>query len=159
MRTLAIATILLAAACSTDAREQSQAPVSSQAVLTGARPHKMHRCPSAVPAAITKVTAVDDGVELTITSTDLTSQHDIVALAGFQSRIGEAWWFLPQHSELHGGPGNIGFCPIIHRNTDVSVTPIPDGVRIHVKARAAADVKPLQDATSTRLRALTMPSS
>ena len=113
-----------------------------------------------MPSAITKATPVADGVDVTITSRDVAAQTEIRARAALHASMND--WSMavfPQHSGFHGGPGNIGYCPIIHADTLVSSEPIADGVRIHVKARNERDVRSLQTATDARVRALSTPTS
>ena len=66
---------------------------------------------------------------------------------------------FPHHTSMHTGPGNLGFCPIIHADTRVSYEPIADGVRVHVTARSSRTVTKLQRATEARIRAAGFTSS
>jgi hypothetical protein len=98
-------------------------------------------------------------VDLTITSTEPAARRQIVKLAEFHSRERDPIPFMPEHSGLHGGPGTIGYCPIIHAGTIVTYKQIADGVRIHVATRRPDEVPLLQRATETRVRALAQPAS
>jgi len=116
----------------------------------------MANCPSAVAGAITNVVDAPDGVFITVTAKDPGSQSRIFALAEVHGRIGGPEGNAPEHTGLHGGPGDIGHCPIVHVATRVSFTRIPDGVRFHVRALGADGVKALQD--DTRARASRVPA-
>jgi hypothetical protein len=37
------------------------------------------------------------------------------------------------HDGTHGGPGSIGYCPVVHVDTAISVEDVSDGVQIHIK--------------------------
>lgn len=119
----------------------------------------MRNCPSAVAFATTVATPTFDGINLTITSTNPDARSQIIKLAERQSGQRDTLPFMPAHSGLHGGPGTIGHCPIIHAGTTVSYTQIPDGVRIHVMAHAPGEVQLLQRATEARVDALARPAS
>jgi hypothetical protein len=100
-----------------------------------------------------------DGVDVTITSSDAAARRRIVELAAQQSALGGPLWPAPLHSGLHGGPGTIGRCPVIHADTTVTYELVPDGVRIHVAARSSSAVTKLQHATEARVRMLAVPTS
>ena len=156
MKALLLASLLFAVACESDREAPDQ---QHQAQLTGKRPRHMQNCPSAVPSARTYVARRKDGVDVTILSNDPAARQKIASLASLEARRGEPMWLLPPHSGMHGGPGTIGFCPIIHADTSVSVERVRDGVRIHVAARDERDAAKLQEATEARVRAMTMASS
>ena len=154
------AIMILAGACSRETSEGKPPPqVQPEATLMGQRPQHMRNCPSAVASAITKVTPTPDGVSLTITSKDPDARRQIVRLTAFQSMLSDPIWFLPAHSGLHGGPGTIGFCPIIHAGTTVTYKEIPEGVIVHVATKRPGEIQMLQRATATRASALAMPAS
>jgi TusA-related sulfurtransferase len=119
----------------------------------------MRNCPSAVPSAKTTLARTAQGVELTITSDDEAARDRILALAQWHSTQREPIWGMPAHTGMHGGPGAVGFCPIIHVKTTVTHAEIPQGVRIRVTADTPSMVTFLQDATELRVRALLQPSS
>ncbi len=101
----------------------------------------------------------DKGVDVLITSPDFDARRKIIALAELHGSLREPNPLIPGHNGMHGGPGSIGRCPIIHASTTVKVTYIPGGVRIHVIANAKQDVARLQQATETRIRTFELPSS
>lgn len=153
MRSLYLVPLLLVA-CS---RERTSPPRESgphdQAAMTGGKPLHMRNCPSAVPSAKTTYSRTPDGVTVTITSADPEARARILALGQLQSWQQEPLTGLPHHTSMHSGPGNVGFCPIIHADTRVSYEPIAEGVRIHVAARSSRTVTKLQRATEARIRA------
>ncbi len=119
----------------------------------------MRNCPSAVRSAKTTATRTPDGIDLTITSDDPSARADIVTLAQLQRDQRAPIWFVPAHSGMHGGPGSLGRCPVIHADTTVTYQPLANGVLIHVAARSRGRVAALQQATEARVRALSPPSS
>jgi hypothetical protein len=161
MRSLNLAAVvILAGACSRETSDGNPpSGAQPEATLTGKRPQHMRNCPSAVASARTVTTPTFDGVNLTITSQDPDARRQIVKLAAFQSSERESIPFMPAHSGLHGGPGTIGYCPIIHAGTIVTYKEIPDGVRVHIATRRPEEVQMLQRATETRVSALAKPTS
>lgn len=103
----------------------------------------MANCPSALPTTVTRVADVPGGVVLEITSPDPDIQSALYALADLHERIG-----APQgpyvHTGMHGGPGWIGHCPVIHNGTHVSYVHTKTGVRIEVRILPGQDVETLR---------------
>lgn len=159
MRSTYLLPLFLVAACSRERTSPPPEDAHDQAALTGAKPLHMRNCPSAVPTARTAYTRTADGVTLMITSDDAEARARILALGQLQSVQQEPMTALPHHTSMHTGPGNLGFCPIIHADTRVSYEPIADGVRIHVTARSSRAVTKLQRATEARIRASGFTSS
>ena len=156
---MSVALLLPACSTSSDEAQRQDHQLKPEARLTGTMPQRMRNCPSAVPSAKTTARPTADGVNVTITSTDPQARAEIVRLAAVQSGQRNPLRLVPPHSGLHGGPGTMGRCPIIHANTTVRYQAIPDGVRIHVAARAHEDVPALQEATEARARTFATPSS
>ena len=160
MKSASIALLLFAAAaCKSDRDTQPRSHADPRADLTGKTPLHMRNCPSAVPTAKTVATPTSTGIDVAITSEDPLARTKIFALAAIQADEGGTDLFAREHSGRHGGPGTIGHCPIIHANTQVTYEPNPDGVTLHVMARAPGDVARLQQATEARVAALIPPSS
>ena len=152
---IVIASLLVLAACSSDRTDRDEHERHRpEALLTGTLPRHMQNCPSAVATATTSSARASDGVELTITSPDPAAQREIVARAFVHSWQGDPIARVTPHTGKHGGPGSIGFCPIIHADTIVTYSAIPDGVRVHVAARRPQDVPALQQATEARVAAV-----
>ncbi|NVB84419.1 MAG: hypothetical protein HOV81_38955 [Kofleriaceae bacterium] len=130
-----------------------------ESTLTGTLPKQMRNCPSAVPSAKTSAVPTDKGVDVVITAPELDARHRILALAELHASQREPIAMLGEHNGMHGGPGTMGRCPIIHANTTVKLDPIPEGVRIHVTANDKDDIQALQKATDARVKTLQLPSS
>jgi hypothetical protein len=79
--------------------------------------------------------------------------------AELQSTQHGPYWFVPAHTGMHGGPGSIGHCPVIHANTDITYDPMGNGVRLHILARDKVQIPALQQAVRARTQALTPQSS
>ncbi len=122
--------------------------------LTGLRPHQAANCPSLLPNATTRLANTPRGVDVTVTSTDPVTAHQIVELAQLHVRGRTAEVSRP-HDQHHGGPGWIGYCPVmVTDQTQVSMTPRPDGATVHVDARSpdrVAEVQMLIKARAVRL--------
>lgn len=150
--------VLLLAACTSPDPIDKDATAPS-ATLSGQLQRHMANCPSAVPSAETQPIRTRRGIDLAITSPDPTAQRAIVAAADVQMHLRERRWFMLPHTGLHGGPGTIGHCPVIHANTWIEVDPIARGVLIHVIARDPNDVQGLQRATLLRVEDLQVPAT
>jgi hypothetical protein len=112
--------------------------------LTGLRPHQAANCPSWLPGASTRLATTPRGVDVVVTSSDPAIAHRIVELAQLHVRGRTAEVARP-HDQHHGGPGWIGYCPVMRTDqTQVSMTPRPDGATLHVEARSPDRVVELQ---------------
>ena len=112
--------------------------------MTGVRPHQAANCPSWLPGATTQLASTPRGVDVTVTSTDPVTAHRIVELAQLHVRGRTAEVARP-HDQHHGGSGWIGYCPVMRTDqTQVSLTPRPDGATLHVEARSLDRVAELQ---------------
>ena len=119
----------------------------------------MRNCPTAIRSAVTTAKPTSDGIDLTITSPEPIARDQILALARLQSAQRDSMAIIPPHSGAHGGPGSLGFCPIIHTNTTVTFTAVPGGALLHVMANNRDQVTALQLATTKRLESLRWPAS
>jgi len=151
------AVLVIAAACSSDRTDDQPAPTPTS-TLAGKMPQHMRNCPSAVISAQTRSAPTKDGVDVFVTSNRMGAREEIVARAQRQAALAGPFPLVGEHTGHHGGPGDLGFCPILHANTNVSVEPITNGVRIHVAARTPSQVLALQRATDARVRALARPA-
>lgn len=112
--------------------------------LTGPRPHQGANCPSSLPRTTTRLANTPRGVDVTVTSTDPGTAHRIVELSQLHVRGRTAEAPHP-HDQHHGGPGWVGYCPVmVSDQTQVSMTPRPDGATLHVEARSPERVAELQ---------------
>jgi TusA-related sulfurtransferase len=135
---------LVLAACSS---KPAPAPSPEPA---GKLEHRMANCPTAVTSASTKVVDTPDGVDVVITATEPAAQERIRTLSNAQTEMGEPPVSDHQHTGLHGGPGWLGHCPIIHGDTVVTVTTNDTGATLHIRALDSNRVKSLQDETAAR---------
>lgn len=129
------------------------APVARR-LRQGALEHSMANCPTAVQGAVTRAVNTEFGVDLTITADDPASQRRIAELAALHERIGDPDGSAPPHTGLHGGPGGIGHCPVIHDATTVTFTRLRRGVVIHLRALLPSDVARVQAIVNGRVAAL-----
>jgi hypothetical protein len=143
-----ILAILVTAACSsTPSHPTHPAPI-------GQLEQGMRNCPSAVDGAVTKLRNQIGGVDLIITADAPVAQRRILELARLHARLGDPDGSAMEHTGRHGGPGDIGHCPVVHAATTVSVTPLPNGATIHIRALLAGDVRHLQTVISDRVARL-----
>jgi hypothetical protein len=117
--------------------------------MSGTAPRGMANCPSAVPGAVTRFKRTAGGADVTVTAPGTDAQHAIVARAELHARTPTPISSTP-HVGLRGGGSRIGFCPILHDGTTITVTPVPGGVRIQLRADSPARVRELQDIVSAR---------
>src|SRR5262245_36886904 len=107
--------LLLLFACQNEARDEARRqPSPVGPMLSGKTPKHMRNCPSAVAGAKTVAKPTADGVDITITADDPAARQRIVDLARWHAVMTEPVWGMPPHTGMRGGPGTIGFCPIIH---------------------------------------------
>ena len=114
----------------------------------------MRNCPNALAGTTTNLTNTSDGVDLEITANDPATQQKIVQLAMVQAHMGHPNKAEMEHTGMHGGPGDNGYCPIIHTATTVTFTEIRGGAVIHVRAEAPQDVAKLQATIAGRVARL-----
>jgi hypothetical protein len=152
MRVLsAVVIAALAAACSTPGSTDS---ARKRPPRSGGKQHTMANCPSMVIGAVTRLDVVEGGVDLTITAVDRVSREAIAERARVHSQLGDPTPWELEHSGRHGGPGSIGYCPIIHDGTTVKVVELPNGALLQVRARRPDDAARVQIATRDRVDAL-----
>lgn len=144
--------LLLVAACGARAAPPPPPPQPWQ--MTGAMEHGMMNCPSAVEGARTRLRMTPGGVDVIVTAGDPRARAEIVALAEYHAGFAGELTEWPEHSGRHGGPGTLGHCPIIHDRTAISLSPLADGVTLHVTTGVPEHVKSVQDQTAQRLASL-----
>lgn len=113
--------------------------------------HRMGNCAAAVDGAVTAMSRIAGGVSLDITAADPGAAREIVARAR-HADDGPADPAARSHTGEHGGPGDVGHCPILHNGTSVTVTEIGGGVRVVVLADDPTQVDALVTETRARLR-------
>jgi len=114
----------------------------------------MRNCPSALVGARTRIVETKDGVDLVITASDPVVRRQIVDLAIVHAHLGHPNSSEIAHSGMHGGPGTIGYCPIIHVGTTVTFRRRSDGAVIHVHALVPKTVPQIQKAIADRVALL-----
>ena len=114
----------------------------------------MMNCPSAVESATTRLRMTSTGVDVMVTSQDPRARIDIVTLASYHARLEGGLTTWPAHSGFHGGPGTVGHCPIVHDRTAISLSPLTDGVTLHVTTDLPEHVTEVQTQTAQRLATL-----
>jgi len=157
MRSAGLISLVLCFACQTERSDREPPAMAPQ--LSGTLPKHMRNCPSAVPSAHTVATPTPDGVDVAISSDNAVARRRILELARLHSGFREPIWGMPPHTGMHGGPGTIGRCPIIHAKTTVSYDETARGVVIHVQAVEPAMVRRLQQITELRVESLAPSSS
>jgi hypothetical protein len=154
-----------------EARAVSPATPSTDAArgnMTGKKERDMENCPSMVSGAETSMRDIKDGVELTIVASskperpdrpdkpdepDDKKATDIRKLARKQAAIHPSGKKI-EHTGNGTGGGKIGYCPIIHSGTHVTVTDIKGGVRIKMRATDPREVSELRDVARRRVDAI-----
>ena len=151
MRTLLLL-LLLAGCAAAPSRPARSYPSPSSP--EGTLKRGMRNCPNALVGTTTRVIDTKDGADVQITATDPVVQQQIIELAIVHAHLGHPNPAEPAHSGMHGGPGNLGYCPIIHTGTKVTVRRRSDGAVIHIHALHPEDVPHLQLAIADRIAQL-----
>ncbi len=151
-KSLPTSTVLASADVTTPPAPTPIAPQRTN--MTGGKEKSMAKCPSAVAGAVTRYAPTKDGAELTITASSADDAFVIQAVAGTHVRMHEPDPSKRLHSSDHAGPGTIGYCPIVHKGTKVSIERIAKGVRVHIVAIQADAVPALQTMIRERVDAL-----
>lgn len=123
------------AACSSHHVQPPAAPLES-AQPAGKPEHRMQNCPSAVEGADTRLRMTERGVDVYVRAKEAHARAEIAKLADLHTR---------QHL-----PGR-GHCPIVHKNTQITMEPVDDGVVLHVNATEPRRVKSVQEQTVVSL--------
>lgn len=121
---------------------------------SGKKEHGMMNCPSDVAGARTELANTADGVDVIVTAPDADAQRELVMLAEVHAAMREPNPDKRQHKGQHGGPGLVGYCPVIHNGTRVTFDEIDGGVRIHVVANSPDAVTWVQEMSAQRVAAL-----
>lgn len=150
MRTLLLSALLLGCASTPSGPPQPLYPSTPQGKL----PRGMRNCPSALAGATTRVIDTKDGVDLEITAPDPVVQRQIVELAIVHEHLGRPNPAEAAHNGLHGGPGTIGSCPVIHVGTTVTYRQLSDGAVIHIHVLSPEVIPEIQRAITDRVALL-----
>jgi TusA-related sulfurtransferase len=110
----------------------------------------MAHCPNAVPSAKTSIADVPGGVEMTVTGADATVVGDIharlAALVDAQKNQGPNI----KHTGTGEGGGLLGRCPVVLKETDLTVATLDNGSKITIKAKDPQEVDWLRRETRDR---------
>jgi hypothetical protein len=146
-----------AAPVETAPAEITPAPIQPGPIgnMTGAKEHAMANCPVAVPGARTTLILTDDGVALVISATSRDARAEIRRLAHAQALLSEPSG-RGLHSGRHGGPGRIGYCPIVHTDrVIVTAVDTASGAAIRMRTQGGYDaVVSLQELVALRVAGL-----
>jgi hypothetical protein len=157
-RGVLLGVLFVTAACRGDKHSSPSLVVETRADLTGGREHAMRHCPNSVPGAITRMESTPGGLDLFVTAADADAAREIAARAHVSEQLGKPLG-PSRHDSSHGGPGSVGYCPVIHVDTAVSVEDVPGGVRIHIDPLDPRALDELRAQVRERVDALALPSS
>ncbi|HTJ41037.1 MAG TPA: hypothetical protein VL463_03050 [Kofleriaceae bacterium] len=130
------------------------APITPPGNMTGGKEHAMANCPTAVAGAHTQMTFTDDGIELAITASTPAARAEIQKRAHLHASLA-APSGKGMHSGRHGGPGRIGYCPIVHDDrVIVTVSDTTRGARIRMRADGDNAITELQELVALRVSGL-----
>jgi hypothetical protein len=115
---------------------------------------KMAHCPSAIDETTTTVKATKDAVVVTIVSKDEAKTKEIRERATFLAEASKKDPASAEHKGDGSGGGGFGRCPIIVKDTTVTVKDVAGGVEATVKPKAAADVPALEKEAKERAEKL-----
>lgn len=118
---------------------------------------KMAHCPSAIMGVTTTVKPTKDGVSVTVTAKDDPTVKSIRERVSHLLEIAKTPDAGPTHTGEGGGHGSIGRCPIVLKDTTLASKDVPGGSQVDVKAKAAGDVKKLQDEAIERAKKFQLP--
>jgi TusA-related sulfurtransferase len=149
MRALILPLVFAGCASTASGPEPTSYPTPQSSLHRG-----MRNCPSALAGATTRVIDTEDGVDLEITATDPVVQRQIIELAIVHEHLGHPNGAEAAHTGMHGGRGDIGYCPIIHVGTMVTYRRRSDGAVIHVHALKPEAVSQMQKAITERVNLL-----
>jgi TusA-related sulfurtransferase len=110
----------------------------------------MAHCPNAVPGAKTTIADAPGGVDVTVTGSDATTLSDIRsrvrALLDAQRNQGANI----KHTGTGEGGGLLGRCPIVLKDTTLTIADLPDGTKLSIKAKDPQEVDWLRRETRDR---------
>ncbi len=111
----------------------------------------MSNCPSAAPGATVALKDVEGGIEISITGKDDTAAKEIksrmVKLVEADKNEADAG---VKHDHSGSGHGVYGRCTVVMRNTKLTTTDLPNGVKATVLANSKSEVDWLRRETRER---------
>jgi hypothetical protein len=118
---------------------------------TGTMGSKMANCPSAVEGATTTVADGKDAVEVTVVAKDKKATEEIRARS---KKLAEASKTAApaevKHSGTGTGGGEIGFCPVVLKDTTVEYAEVKGGAKLTVKPAKPEDLAALSAESKRR---------
>lgn len=136
-------------AAPTASASASAAP-SAAPSATVAKNDKLAHCPNAVDGAKTDIKDTVDGVELTITAPDAAKTADIRARAKALLDAAKNPDLQQKHTGGGGGQGMSGRCPVVVRNTALTMADVEGGTKITVKPKDMKELDWLREETRER---------
>jgi TusA-related sulfurtransferase len=134
------------------------APGANPARIATVGTRHMANCPSSVTGASTSVADTKEGVEVTVTAQAEAAVSEIRArakhMAGVSAKEPPA---KIEHDGAGEGGGGTGACPLVIKDTKLTVTEIPGGAKIEVKADKPEQVAALQATAKARSDRLATP--
>lgn len=130
----------------------TDAAPAEMAIADAGPPHGMSNCPTQVSGADVKISDVDGGVEVAITSKNEVAATEIRDRARKLAMIdkGEAGVANPHHDGSGSGGGQFGRCTVILRNTQLTTAEIPNGVKVTVVPKDKKEIDWLRRETRER---------
>lgn len=116
-------------------------------------------CPSSVTGATTALKDVDGGIELTVVAKDATATADVRTRAKALLEASKAPSDSTRHTGKGGGHGTFGRCPVVLRDTVLTLADVEGGTKITVKAKDKAEVVWLRQQTRERAAELNAPGA
>lgn len=115
---------------------------------------KMAHCPTAVSGANIAIMDVADAVEVTVTATDKAATDEIVTRAKHLAEAAKKDPADAKHTGEGEGGGGLGKCPVMVKDTTVTVAEVPGGAKITVKPAAPAELAALKTEVRARHTAM-----
>lgn len=143
-----------------DASAATDAGMAAAGGDGGTHDARMANCPASAPGATVSLKDVEGGIEISITGKDEATQKDIKSrmtkLVEADRNEADAG---VKHDHAGSGHGMYGRCTIVMRNTKLTTTDIPGGVKAIVVANSKAEVDWVRRETRDRDKEAKMPSA
>ncbi|WP_394820643.1 hypothetical protein [Pendulispora albinea] len=124
-----------------------------------AKSGNMAHCPSSVTGAKTDIQDGKDAVVVTITATDPSAVTDIRARSKVLTEAASKAAQEVKHTGSGEGGGAFGRCPVVMRNTTVTVAEVPNGAALTVKPSEPKELDWLKRESRDRLQELAKPGA
>jgi len=110
----------------------------------------MARCPSSVQGSRTEIKDAAGGVDVVITAADADKIKEVQARAGFLAEAAKKDPSAVEHTGEGDGGGGLGGCPVVLKDTTISVANTDGGATITVKPTDAAKLDWLKREATAR---------